>query len=65
MKKGIFMFLVITIFMNFSLTAFANEKKIVSSVYNKNGKTSREELKTVIGTKHIMWFWMVKKQKNM
>ena len=50
MKKGIFMFLVITIFMNFSLTAFANEKKIDSSVYNKNGKTSREELKTVIGT---------------
>ena len=44
------MFLVITIFMNFSLTAFANEKKIDSSVYNKNGKTSREELKTVIGT---------------
>ena len=29
---------------------YANEKKIDSSVYNKNGKTSREELKTVIGT---------------
>ena len=41
MKKGIFMFLVITIFMNFSLTAFANEKKIDSSVYNKNGKNRK------------------------